>query len=66
MITGLKIKLKRIEKGYKQGDFAKAIGVTPQCLRKLENGITKNPSILVMKKIANALDTSVQELFFND
>ncbi|SHJ99317.1 putative transcriptional regulator [Hathewaya proteolytica DSM 3090] len=63
---GLKLKLKRIEKGVKQKDLASNIGVSTQYLNALENGRATNPSITVMKKISELLDTSVQELFFSE
>jgi len=62
----MKLKLKRIEKGYKQYVFAEKVGITRAYLRKLENGTAKNPSIELMKKISNELNTPVTELFFQD
>lgn len=62
----MKLKLKRIEKGYKQYIFAEKVGITREYLRKLENGTAKNPSIEIMKKISNELNTPVTELFFQD
>lgn len=64
MNTGMNIKIKRIVRGYKQGEFAKKIGISPQTLNKIENGDTKNPSIETMKKISEILDISVEKLFF--
>lgn len=63
---GLKLKLKRIEKGIKQKEFASKIGVSTQYLNAIENGRATNPSIQVMKKISELLDTPVQELFFSE
>ncbi|RXI49145.1 XRE family transcriptional regulator [Clostridium tetani] len=63
---GLKIKLKRIEKGYKQYVFAEKVGISREYLRLIENSKAKNPSIQVMKKISQLLETPVQELFFNE
>lgn len=65
MNTGLNIKLKRIEKGYLEKDFSQIVNITPQYLRLIEKGIAKNPSKNLMSKIAKALDSSVQELFFD-
>ena len=62
MVT--KIKIKRIEMGIKQKDLAESAGITPQYMMYLENGKAKNPSIDIMKKIADALNTPAQELFF--
>ena len=60
----LSVKLKRIEKGYKQGEFAEMIGISREYLRLIETGKAKNPSLEVMKKISLLLDTGIQELFF--
>lgn len=65
-VSLVKLKLKRIEKGYKQYVFAEKVGVTREYLRKLENGTAKNPSIELMKRIAKELNTPVTELFFQD
>ncbi|MTK13256.1 MAG: helix-turn-helix transcriptional regulator [Clostridiaceae bacterium] len=61
---GLKLKLKRIEKGFKQCELAEKLGVSRYYLSALERGKCKNPSIDLMKKISELLETSVQELFF--
>lgn len=63
---GLKLKLKRIERGFKQGEFAEMVGISRYYLSALERGKATNPSIPVMKKISILLETPVQELFFND
>lgn len=58
-----KLKAKRVEKGIKQGDLAKDLGITPQYLCKIENGET-SPRLDLMKKISKILDISPQDLFF--
>ena len=63
---GLKLKIRRIEKGLKQGELAEKIGISRYYLSALERGKANNPSITIMKKISNILDTTVQELFFSD
>lgn len=63
---GLKLKLKRVEKGIKQKDLAKEVGISIQYLNALENGRATNPGIPVMKKISEILETPVTELFFED
>lgn len=62
---GKNLKIKRIEKGYMQKDLADMVGISNQYLNALENGRAKNPSMEVMKKLADALGTSIPELFFN-
>ncbi len=60
------LKMKRIQLGLKQKDVAAKAGITAQYLRNLENGKAKNPSVVLMKKIATILNSSVEELFFNE
>ena len=64
MVT--KLKIRRIEQGIKQKDLAKVAGITTQYLYNLESGKAKNPSIPVMKKLAVALDDSVEDLFIKE
>lgn len=59
----LKVKISRIKKGFKQIDLAEIVGITPQYLRQIEIG-EANPTREIMKKIADALEESVEELFF--
>jgi transcriptional regulator with XRE-family HTH domain len=63
---GLKLKLKRIEKCFKQIELAEQIGISRYYLSGLERDKIKNPNIEVMKKISKVLEVSVQELFFDD
>lgn len=62
MVTN--VKMKRIAMGIKQKELAKAVGITPQYMMYIKNGKANNPSITIMKNIANELNSSVQELFF--
>ncbi|WP_349818085.1 MULTISPECIES: helix-turn-helix transcriptional regulator [Clostridium] len=59
------LKIERIKKGFKQGMFAKQLGITPQYLRLIEKGAVE-PRRDLMIKIAKALDTTVAELFFSE
>lgn len=63
---GLKLKLKRIEKGFKQCELAKKVGISRYSLSALERDKIKNPNLEAIKKISKVLETPVQELFFND
>lgn len=56
----------RVREGYRQGEFAKKIGISREYLRLLENGRAKNPSKELMKKIADELNSTVQEVFFDE
>ena len=50
----------------KQKEIAEQVGITQQYLANLENGRSKNPSRGLMIRLADALDTTVQELFFSE
>lgn len=63
---GLNIKLKRTEKSIKQYELAKQAGISREYLRLIECGKATNPSIQVMKRISEILETSVQSLFFDE
>lgn len=60
-----KLKAVRVGKNIKQKDLAINLGITPQYLNNIEKGKTE-PRRDLMIKIAKALDTTVQELFFSD
>ncbi|KXA05167.1 DNA-binding helix-turn-helix protein [Clostridium perfringens] len=62
----LNLKIQRIKKRKKQKEIAEQVGITQQYLANLENGKSKNPSRDLMIKLADALDTTVQELFFSE
>lgn len=61
-----KLRALRVGHGYKQGEFADLCGISRQYLLLLETKQAKNPSIELMKKIAELLEVSPQELFFED
>lgn len=61
----MKLKLKRIEKGIKQYELAEKVGISRYYLSYLERGKSKNPSNMLMLKLAQELDTSVEDLFFD-
>lgn len=58
----MNVKLKRIEKGIKQQDFAKALGISKATLVRIEKG-NYDIRLSLMKKISELLETSVKELF---
>ena len=63
MVT-LKNKIEQIrkERGIRQDDFAKSMGVSRQSISSLENG-RYNPSILLAYKIAKYFQMSIEEVF---
>lgn len=52
----------RTEKGIRQEDFAKLMGVSRQTISSLENG-RYNPSIMLAYKIAKYFDMTIEEVF---
>ncbi len=57
------LKIARIKKEMSQKDLAKKIGVSTQAISDFERGII-NPSYETMKKISEALESSVDDIFF--
>ena len=55
----------RKEKGIRQEDFAKAMGVSRQTISSLENG-RYNPSIMLAYKIAKYFDMTIEDVFIFD
>jgi len=56
------IKRIRMQKGLSQDKLAKLANVTLTTLVKLESGSNDNPTIKTLKKIADALEISIDEL----
>ena len=52
----------RKERGIRQEEFARAMGVSRQTISSLENG-RYNPSILLAYKIAKYFDMTIEEVF---
>lgn len=52
----------RKERGIRQEDFAKSMGVSRQTISSLENG-RYNPSIMLAYKIAKYFGMSIEEVF---
>ena len=59
--------IKKLRKQHKlsQEELAKRAGVTYSTLIKIESGTNKNPTIRTLKKIADALKVSLDELIKN-
>ncbi len=55
----------RKEKGIRQEDFAKLMGVSRQTISSLETG-KYNPSIFLAYKIAKYFEKSIEEVFIFD
>ena len=52
----------RKEKGIRQEDFAKSMGVSRQTISSLETG-RYNPSIILAYKIAQYFEMTIEEVF---
>ena len=52
----------RKERGIRQEEFARSMGVSRQTISSLENG-RDNPSITLAFKIARYFDMSIEEVF---
>ena len=52
----------RSQRGIRQEDFAKAMGVSRQTISSLENG-RYNPSILLAYKITKYFDMTIEDVF---
>jgi len=59
---GENIKKHRTKQKLSQEDFARKSGVKYTTLTKIESNVIKKPSVLVMAKIAKALDVSIEDL----
>ncbi len=59
---GENIKKRRIKLGLSQEDFAQKSDVKYTTLTKIETEVIKKPSVLLMAKIAKALNVSIEEL----
>jgi transcriptional regulator with XRE-family HTH domain len=58
---GAVIRELRIERGVRQAELARAIDCHPKSLANIERG-KRNPSAVMLRRIARALDASVDEL----
>ena len=59
---GENIKKRRTKLGLSQEDFAQKSGVKYTTLTKIESGVIKTPSVVIMAKIAKALGASIENL----
>ena len=59
---GENIKKRRTKLGLSQEDFAQKSGVKYTTLTKIETGVIKKPSVILVAKIAKALDVSIEDL----
>jgi len=63
---GENIKKRRTKLGLSQEDFAQKSGVKYTTLTKIETGVIKKPSVVLVAKIAKALGVSIEELLLKN
>lgn len=61
----MEVKIARIKKGFTQLQLCKIVKTSPKKLVDIEKGNYENVTKSLMERIAKALDSTVQELFFN-
>ena len=59
------MKIARLEKDMNQEDLAKAVGVTRQTIGMIESG-TYNPTLKLCVAICDALDKTLNDLFWTE
>ncbi len=59
---GENVKKCRVKLGLSQEDFSQKSGVKYTTLTKIESGVIKTPSVLMVEKIAKALGVSIEDL----
>lgn len=59
---GENIKRQRMKLGISQEELAKKAEVKYTTLTKIESGVIKNPSVLVISRIAKSLEINVEDL----
>lgn len=64
MSLGDKIKARREGLGQTQASLADHTGMTVETISRIERNITKQPSLSCLRKIAHALDTTMEELMY--
>lgn len=60
--VAVNIKKARLAKGFKQGDVAERLDVSQAAYSAYENG-TKMPNVMMLKRIADALEVPVGSLY---
>lgn len=60
-----KVKIERVKKNWSQTDLSKNSGVCRLTISNIENGKIDSTQLGTLKKIASALDSTVQELFLS-
>lgn len=62
----MNVKIARIKMGFTQKQLAKISGISNVTIGKIEQGNYNNITKSTMVKLAKALNSTVQELFFDE
>lgn len=62
----MNVKIARIKKGLTQAELCKMVKTSPKKLVEIERGNYGNVTKSLMERIAKALESTVQELFFSE
>ena len=62
---GLNLKIARVKKGWTQEQLSKKSGVGRVSISNIERNGIENVPVSTLRKLAEALDSTVQELFFS-
>lgn len=62
----MNVKIARIKKGLTQAELCKIVKTSPKKLVDIERGNYDNVTKSLMERIAKALDTTAQKLFFSE
>ena len=61
-MLGERIKALKTAKGWTTQQLADAAGLPPDTINKIISGATKNPNFDTLRRLASALDTTVDKL----
>jgi len=61
----INLKIARIKKGYNQQEFSELLGINKNYYSMIETG-ARNPGFKLAKKIADILEVTVDEIFFDE
>lgn len=65
-MDGINLKIARIKKGLSQRELSKISDVGLVSIVKIEKHGIETSTVSTLRKLANALDINVAELFFNE
>lgn len=62
----MKLKLERVKRKWSQEELSKKANVCRSVISRIENGQIDNVQLGILKKLATALETTVEKLFLRD